>query len=160
MHNVILIGMPGSGKTTLGQALGLTLGRAWYDCDRRIAELSGMLAADYYAAYGEAAFRALETETLAELCAQSGAVISTGGGCVTREENFRLLRAGGTVLWLRRSPALLARDGHLPSFSHDLNRLLEAREPLYRRFADAVIENNGTVADALSQIGRVIEERI
>ena len=91
MRNIVLIGMPGCGKSTVAAALGEALGRSVHDSDQRIVELSGLPIPEIFATQGEDAFRALETEAIAELSKQSGIILATGGGCVTREENYPLL---------------------------------------------------------------------
>ena len=98
MQNIVLIGMPGCGKTTLGKALAARLGRPFYDADTVLEQRAGRSIPEIFRCDGEAAFRALETQTLAELGKCSGAVIATGGGCVTRPENAPLLRQNGRVV--------------------------------------------------------------
>lgn len=97
MENIILIGMPGCGKTTVGQQLAQALGRRFVDADEALEAKAGRKITQIIPAEGEAAFRTLETETLAELGKQSGLVIATGGGCVTQQRNFDLLHQNGAV---------------------------------------------------------------
>ena len=156
MGNIILIGMPGCGKTTLARAAGEALGLPWYDCDALIEEKAGMSVAEVFATWGESAFRELETAALIALCRHENSVIATGGGCVTREENYGILRGSGTILWLRRGLSLLAREGRPLSLDCDLNAMFAARKPLYERFADAQVDNNGTVAETVEHIRDVI----
>jgi shikimate dehydrogenase len=108
MQNVILIGMPGSGKSTVGRLLAEKLGRPLLEADKELEKAAGMSIPVIFANEGEAGFRRRETRILSELGKQSGTVISTGGGCVTREENYPLLHQNGVIVWLRRglnSPA-------------------------------------------------------
>lgn len=157
MKNIVLVGMPSSGKSTLAAALGETLGRTVYEADALIEQEAGMAIPAIFAQYGEGHFRALETEILSRLGKLSGAVISTGGGCVTREENYDLLHQNGTIIWLQRGTEKLDKTGRPISLKSDLNELYQKREPMYRRFADAAVDNNGSVEATLKQILEVLQ---
>ena len=162
--NIFLVGMMGAGKTTVGKALARRLGRDFIDCDRVIVERTGVPIATIFEIEGEAGFRSRETAVLAELAMRQNAVIATGGGAVLAEENRRLMREHGTVVYLkaaidhlhertRRSkarPLLAAGDRRAT-----LTALLEAREPLYREVAHLVIESGTPSAGSLA--GRVAE---
>ncbi len=152
MRNIILIGMPGCGKTTVAAALGAALGRPVLDSDEAVERAAGRSIPEIFADGGEAAFRALETAALAELGKSSGAIIATGGGCVTRPENYPLLHQNGRIFWLRRDSTLLPTEGRPISQSRDLAALEREREPAYRAFADCTVDNNGTVEAAAAQI--------
>lgn len=152
MQNIILVGMPSSGKSTLSAALAQKLGRPVYEADELIAREAGTDIPSIFASQGEEGFRALETEILSRLGRLSGAVISTGGGCVTREENYELLHQNGAIIWLRRDTDKLDKTGRPISLRSDLNELYRKREPMYRRFADKAVDNNGSVEDTLRQI--------
>lgn len=151
MENWILIGMPGSGKTTVGKALAQRLGRRFLDADEEITRRVGDIPA-YFAQYGEAAFRQVETEVLAELGKQSGAVIATGGGCVTRPENYGLLHQNGRIVWLQRALEDLPVSGRPVSQRDGVQAIFQKRRPLYEQFADVVVENNGAIDRTLAQI--------
>lgn len=110
-----------------------------------------------FAQYGEEHFRALETEILSRLGKLSGAILSTGGGCVTREENYDLLHQNGSIIWLQRSIDKLDKTGRPISLKNDLNELYQKREPMYRRFADATVDNNGSVAATVEQVLEVLK---
>ena len=157
MKNIVLVGMPSSGKSTLAAALGEKLGRTVYEADALIEQEAGMDIPAIFAQYGEGHFRALETEILSRLGKLSGAVISTGGGCVTREENYDLLHQNGTILWLQRGTEKLDKTGRPLSLKNDLNEMYQKREPMYRRFADAAVDNNGSVEATLAQILEVLQ---
>ncbi len=151
-ENLVLIGMPGSGKSTIAALLGEAAGREVLDADARIAEQAGRSIPELFAAEGEAGFRQRETAVLRELGKLSGKVVATGGGCVTREENYPLLHQNGRIFWLRRDTEKLPREGRPLSLAGDLGEMYRQREPLYRRFADAVIDNNGTPEETVRQI--------
>ena len=157
MKNIVLVGMPSSGKSTLAAALGKKLGRTVYEADALIEPEAGMDIPAIFAQYGEGHFRALETEILGRLGKLSGAVISTGGGCVTQEENYDLLHQNGTILWLQRGTEKLDKTGRPLSLKNDLNEMYQKREPMYRRFADAAVDNNGSVEATLAQILEVLQ---
>jgi len=155
-NNIILIGMPGCGKTTLARAAGEALGLAWYDCDALIEEKAGMSIAEVFATWGESAFRTMETAALIALCKREHCVIATGGGCVTREENYDILHESGKVLWLLRDLDKLPTEGRPISATKDLSTLYAEREALYRRFADARVDNNGTIEETIRRIQNAI----
>lgn len=152
MSNLILIGMPGCGKTTVGRALAAALGRPFFDSDALVQQRLGCPCADYLRTAGEAAFRRAETAALAELGQKSGCVIATGGGCVTREENYPLLHQNGRLFRLHRALHLLPTQNRPLSAGVPLPALFAQRDPLYRRFADADIDNNGTVDQTVRAI--------
>ena len=158
MENIILVGMPGCGKTTIGRLLARETGKQFVDADEALEARVGRKITDIIPTDGEAAFRCLETETLAELGKQSGFVIATGGGCVTQERNYPLLHQNGTILWLTRALDKLPTEGRPLSQTGKLQQMLATRQPMYQRFADAVIENDGTVEETLAQIRAALEK--
>lgn len=151
MQNVILIGMPGSGKSTVGKALAQKLNRPFVDADAEITARIGDIPA-YFAAHGEEAFRKVETEVLADLGKQSGLVIATGGGCVTRPENYASLHQNGEIIWLQRDLDKLPTDGRPVSQRDGISAIYAARKPLYERFADKIADNNGPIEATLAQL--------
>ena len=157
MENTVLIGMPGCGKTTVGQALATMQGKRFVDADAVLEERVGRKITDIIPSDGEEAFRQMETDTLAELGKQSGLVIATGGGCVTRERNYPLLHQNGTILWLTRELDKLPTHGRPLSQTGKLQQMYAVREPMYRRFADAVISNDAAVEQTIAQI-RALQE--
>lgn len=159
MQNLVLIGMPGCGKSTIGPLLAQATGRSFVDADETIAALAGKTIPEIFAQDGEDAFRRLETQVLADLGKCSGLVIATGGGCVTRADNYPLLHQNGILLRLERELSLLPTDGRPVSQRRSLSRLYEVRDPLYRAFADITIDNNGTPAQTLCAIAACLEER-
>ncbi len=150
--NLILVGMPGSGKTSIGKMLAEQLGRPFVDADDALVEAAGMDIPAYFAAYGEPAFRDLECKVLAELGKRSGWVISTGGGCILREENYNSLHQNGKIFWIRRNLEKLPRNGRPLSQNADLAKMYEIRKPHYARFADATIDNDRDLMYAVTAI--------
>ena len=154
-ENIVLIGMPGCGKTTIGKALAEKTGRTFADADEKIVELAGKSIPEIFAEDGEEVFRAWETQALAELGKQSGLILSTGGGCVTRARNYPLLHQNGTIYWLKRDLNKLPTDGRPLSQMGKLADMYEKRRPLYEAFADKIIGNDGTLEESLAQFTEV-----
>ena len=148
-RNIILIGMPGSGKSSVGKILSEKLSRSFVDTDEVIKERFGA-PSDIIKEKGEAYFRKLETEVTSEICREKGLVIATGGGVVEREENFRPIRQNGKVYLISRSLSLLDRTDR--PLSTDIEALFERRKDKYERFSDVKIENNGTPESAADMI--------
>ena len=159
MENIILIGMPGSGKTTIGTIVAEKLGKKFVDADVYLTEKVGRSIPDIFANDGEAVFRQMETEVLRELGKQSGLVIATGGGCVTREENYPLLHQNGTLFRIHRPLDNLSIEGRPLSQTMKLTEMFRFRDPLYRRFADYEVVNDGAPEAAAAEILRIWEER-
>lgn len=148
MENVTLIGMPGAGKTTVGRILAQKLGREFVDCDEVLVQRAGMPIPDYFAQFGEDAFRQLETALLEELGQKSRLVLATGGGCVTRPENRDLLRQNGTVVWLKRPLEALPIAGRPVSQALGVEEIYRRRQPLYEQFSDFAVDNTTPEAAA------------
>ena len=117
-----------------------------------IAEKAGMSIPEIFAQSGEEGFRALESEVLSEQGKRSGIILSTGGGCVTRPENYPLLHQNGTIFRLTRDLAKLPTEGRPISQTTDLAQLCARREPLYRRFADVTVSNDGALEATVQTI--------
>jgi shikimate kinase len=161
--NVYLIGMMGAGKTTIGKALANKTGQEFVDTDRLLVERTGVPVATIFEIEGEEGFRRRESAVIAELAGRSGCVVATGGGAALAEENRRLMRASGTVVYLRaRLENLWERTRHdtsrpllaTPDPKGTLASLLERRDPLYREAAHVVIETSSQAASTL--VGRVV----
>jgi shikimate kinase len=144
-----LIGMPGSGKSTVGRQLSRRLVLPFFDSDHVIEQRLGCSIREYFAQQGEAAFRDLEQEVIAELAAGPNCVLATGGGAVLRPPNRECLRASGQVIYLRSTPEEVFRrvrhDGNRPLLQVEdpltrLRSLHAERDPLYRETAHFVIE--------------------
>ena len=152
MSNIVLIGMPGCGKSTVGRALAAALDRPFIDADSEIEREAAMPIPAIFAAEGEEGFRRRETAVLARLGKGSGAVIATGGGCVTRPENYPLLHQNGLIVWLERALELLPSHGRPLSQREGPQALYAQRRDKYRAFADLTADNNGPLANTLKQI--------
>jgi shikimate dehydrogenase len=158
MQNIVLIGMPGCGKSTVSAVLGKMLGRKAVDADEEIIRLAGKTIPAIFAEDGEEAFRSWETQALSILGKQSGLILATGGGCITRERNYPLLHQNGTIFWLKRALDQLPTDGRPLSQANKLSDLYRVRKPLYASFADFIIDNNTTPDFCVREILRQLEE--
>lgn len=160
---IILIGMPASGKTTVGRAVAQALSLPFHDCDREVERLTGRTIPEIFAAEGEAAFRAVESRALAALCtAEAPCVIATGGGAVLSAENRRLLRRSGTVFWLDRDlENIMSTDcGGRPLLSggaEALRTLYENRRDLYAACAHLLVPD-GTITQVTDYILQTAKE--
>ena len=160
MENIVLIGMPGCGKTTIGGLLGNALGRTVVDADEKIAALAGKSIPEIFARDGEEGFRRLESQVLSDLGKQSGLVIATGGGCVTKQKNYPLLHQNGRIFWLQRALDLLPTDGRPLSQRQSPEAMYAVREPLYAAFVDHAIDNNGTPQETVASILSILEGNV
>jgi len=156
--NIILIGMPGCGKSTIGSKIAKALERPFYDTDALIEERAGKPIPQIFAEDGEQHFRLLETKVLAEVSALSGVVISTGGGIIKRQENHSLLRQNGLIIFVDRPIQKLSTNGRPLSSSLDaVAKLHEERLPIYRMLADYTLDNSGKIEQSISEIMRIIK---
>ena len=158
-ENIVLIGMPSSGKSTVGNMLAEKLGRAFFDSDKLVESTQNMTIPDIFKAEGEAYFRNCETEAVFELSKNNSSVIATGGGVVLNKKNIELLKENGKVFFLDRPLEMLLTtdDRPLSSNKADLEKRYNERYDLYRNSADVVIDGSGTVDEVANQILRVIE---
>ena len=152
--NIVLIGMPGCGKTTVGQALAELTGREAIDVDQRIVERAGCSIPEIFAQRGEAAFRTLEREETAKAGKLSGKIILTGGGVIKDERNYAPPHQNGRISHLIRDLSVLPPDRRPLSQSTDLSAMWAERAPLYARFRDVEIQNNGSVQETAQAIWR------
>ncbi len=154
--NLVLVGMPGCGKSSLGAILAREMNRPLIDCDAEIVKLAGMPIPEIFEKFGETHFRDLESQVIQDVCKGSAAIISTGGGAILRDENVRAMHQNGRICLIRRDIDLLPRDGRpLSSASDDaVVRLWQARKDRYHACADFIIDND----DALHTIAQRIQE--
>ena len=156
--NIVLAGMPSSGKTTVGKKLSELCGKSFIDTDEEIIKRIGMPIADFFASYGEGEFRRVESEVISELSKLTSTVIATGGGAVLNDENVRRLRHNGLIVFLDRLPDRLVPtdDRPLASSRCAMLRLYEKRYPVYLGCADVSIDGNGTVEQTAEKVYREI----
>ena len=150
-RNLLLVGMPGCGKTTVGRALAQRLGRRLVDTDEIIVALAGCTIPEIFANRGEEAFRQLEHQALCQVAKESGLVIATGGGIVTRPFNRDPIRQNSSVIFLRRELDQLPTDGRPLSQANKLTDMYRQRLPLYQGIADITVDNI-TVEGAVNEI--------
>ena len=155
MQNIVLVGMPGCGKTTVGKALAEQLNRPFFDADEEILKRTGKSAEAWIEACGEAVFRQKETEVLESLCKQSGTVIATGGGAVTVPENADILRQNSIVFFINRDVSALPVEGRPLSKATALSEMYKVRLPMYRSVCDHEIAADGSVE---AVVRRILEE--
>ena len=153
-ENIVLIGMPGSGKSAVGRILSEKTGRVFTDTDQLITDRACKSIPDIFRDDGETAFRDLETAVIRDVSKHSGQVISTGGGTVLRPENVAALRQNGRLFWLNRNPdALIPTDDRpLADTAEKMKQLWLAREPVYRAAADEIIPVIGTPESVADEI--------
>jgi shikimate dehydrogenase len=153
-ENIVLIGMPSSGKTTVGKRLAEITGKEFIDTDDEIVKRIGTDIPSYFREFGEAEFRKVEGEVIAEVSKKNGMIISTGGGAVLNCANVRNLRQNGRLYFLNRSLELLTptKSRPLSSDIEALKKRFDERYEIYVSSADAVIEANGTVNEVADKI--------
>ena len=156
-RNLVFIGMPGSGKTTIGRLAAQMLEREFIDCDEEYLLEYGITPEGELLAHGELYFREREEALLRKLSPKTGCVIAAGGGAILREENVEALRENGLLCWLRRPLELLPTEGR--PLSTDLPGLYRQREPLYRAAADFSVENTGLPKAAAEAAARGLDLR-
>ena len=160
LSNIVLIGMPSSGKSRIGRALAHRTGKTFVDLDSAIEQLSGRRIPDIFAQSGEAEFRRWETRAVAHYAKENGQVLACGGGGVQTPGNVRLLRQNGVILFIDRPVEQLAVGGYRPlSTSTEALRTMHARRlPLYRAAADATVPNHTTLNAAIDAAERAFHE--
>lgn len=163
MKNLVLIGMPGSGKTKMGRILSEWFSLPLVDTDQMVVERAGKTIPEIFAESGEQVFRDLETAAVQEAAALHGAVIATGGGVILRPENMVALRATGVVFFRDRSPAAIVGEDHsgrplIGGDSERVYRLYRERLPLYQKYAHHTIPHTDTLEEAAKLIAALYEQ--
>ena len=156
--NIILVGMPGCGKSTISSLIAEATGRGLVDTDALIVEAEGRSIPVIFANDGEDFFRLCEHKAAEEAGKLSGKVIATGGGIVTRDENLDALRQNGKVFFIGRDLSLLSRDGRPLSQGADLSEMYKKRLPMYLKFSDFTVDNNGSVSDCANEIISIFQK--
>ena len=159
--NMILIGMPGCGKSRVGQALAKRMGRTFVDLDGEIVRRAGTSIPEIFARDGEAGFRALEAQVVAEVCREKGQVVATGGGAILRVDNVRAMRQNGRLILLERRLDALSMDGRpLSKSAEALEAMWQARKEKYRAAANAAVDNNGAPEDTVARAEEAYHEAV
>lgn len=159
-RNMILIGMPGSGKTSVGRQVAAMMQRDFVDLDQKIVEQAGKPITRIFAEDGEKAFRQLETQAIREIAGKSGLVIATGGGCILLQENIYRLRQNGCLILLNRplEQLLPTEDRPLADSIEKLQVLFQRRMPLYQAAADQIISTENGVFETAQAVVRRFNE--
>ena len=152
--NLVLVGMSGGGKSTIGKRAAEKLGKGFVDTDEVIIERIKMPIAEFFAKEGEPAFREIETKVIHEVSAQNNLVIATGGGIIKNPLNVEYLKRNGRLIWLKRDADLLQTGNGRPLAPDQAaaQKLYQERLPLYTAAAEAIAENNGTLEEGLSAV--------
>lgn len=155
MTNIILIGMPGCGKSSIARELGRILNREVVDSDEVIMQEAGRKPSDIIKELGEDEFRRIESEIIARIGMESGKIIATGGGAILREGNYDSLHQNGTIFWIRRDIEMLPTNDRPLSEGVDLNELFQKRKPFYEKFSDYSVSNEN-LNEAAKEIVRIV----
>ena len=157
MCNIVLIGMAGCGKSTIGKVLAEKLNKELVDTDQMIENVENMLIPEIIEKFGEVHFRNCENAAVILAGREKECIIATGGGVVTRVENYNPLKQNGIIVFINRDADLLPTNGRPLSQMHGVKALYEKRMPLYRQFADVEVDGNGTVEEVADRIIKEIE---
>jgi len=157
-RSIVFIGMPGSGKSTIGRFTAREIGLPFVDADTEIVRRIGTDIPSYFRQHGEAAFRDIESEVIRDLMLRGGHVIATGGGAILREENRDMICGFGRVIRLRRPIEDLPVSGRPVSQAKGIQALAQEREPFYAACADITIENAGTPGETMDAVLRALSK--
>ncbi|RRD39133.1 shikimate kinase [Leptotrichia sp. OH3620_COT-345] len=163
MKNIVLIGMPASGKSTIGKMLSKKIKYEHYDIDRYLEMKENKKISTIFSEEGEKYFRDLETKYIKELSERKGIIISTGGGAVKRAENMEELKKNGIIIFLSRKIEDIAKENHkyrpLLQNIENINKLYKERIELYNMYADITIENNKTLYKITDRITEILKRK-
>ena len=163
MKNIILIGMPASGKTTIGKLLAKKIKYEHYDADRYLEEKEKTRVTNIFSERGEEHFRNLEEKYLKELSEKKGIIISTGGGAVKRKENMDELKKNGIIIFLSRKIEDIAKENHkyrpLLQKTENISKIYAKRIDLYNKYADIIVEKDDTLYKVTDKIAEILKER-
>jgi shikimate dehydrogenase len=154
-RNIVLIGMPGSGKSSVGRTLAKRLGRAFIDTDAEVERAEGLFIPTIFERSGEAYFRECEKRMIAEIGKKCGLVIATGGGALLNHANYESLKQNGVLVYLKRDLSLLTRTGRPLSAKFTAEELYLVRKPIYEACADITVENNAGINEVAETIERL-----
>ena len=164
MKNIVLIGMPACGKSTIGYWLSKKINYPFVDVDRYLEEKENRIISDIFSNEGEEYFRELETKYLKELSENEGIIISTGGGAVKNKENIDILKENGIIVFLNRTIDDISRENHrnrpLLQNPDNIRKLYDERIKLYRRYADIIIKNDDSMDVIVDRIITALKRKI
>jgi len=156
MKNIVLIGMPACGKSTIGYWLSKKIGYPLLDTDKYLEEKENRVISDIFSNEGEEFFRELETKYLKEISEKKGLIISTGGGAVKKKENIDILKKNGIVIFLNREIADISKENHkhrpLLQDTNNIQKLYNERIDLYKKYSDIIIKNNDDMSIIVDRI--------
>ncbi len=156
MKNIVLIGMPACGKSTIGYWLSQKIGYPLLDTDKYLEEKENRIISDIFSNEGEEYFRELETKYLKELSEKNGIIISTGGGAVKKKENIDILKKNGIVIFLNREINDISKENHkhrpLLQDINNIQKLYDERIDLYKKYSDIIIKNNDDMSIIVDRI--------
>lgn len=160
-QNIVLVGMPGCGKSTVGGRIAAALGRELLDSDSEIVNDVGMSIPEYFAKYGEGEFRERESEAVERLAQKNGVIIATGGGAVLREQNVKMLKRNGVVIFIDRSieNILPTEDRPLSRDRAALQKRYDERYPVYCAAADIRIDADASIDEVAERVIKAFRER-
>lgn len=151
-RNIVLIGMPSCGKTSVANALAKVLGKPVFDTDQRVFKNEGKTPSEIILSQGETAFREKESVAVSQVAKESGVIIATGGGAILKCENVKALKRNGVLIYLERALEKLVDDDRPLSKNGAISRLFEQRKPIYESVCDKKVSNDGDIGDTVKEI--------
>lgn len=156
-QSIILVGMPGAGKSSTGKELAARMGREFYDTDDLFTVENIMNPGEYITLHGEKAFRDAESETVRNVCSKSGIVLATGGGSILRPENVSAMKSNGVIVYLRRDLSELSSEGRPLSVKNGVAELFRQRKAIYESVSDFTVDVNSDLAVTIVNLERELE---